>query len=48
LGGGAGLPTRPGVLDLAFDFGAGSDAGRGTLGFIPPLLLIVVSLGSNG
>ena len=48
LGAGAGLPTRPGVLDLAFDFGAGSDAGRGTLGFLPSLRLIVVSLGSNG
>ena len=48
LGGGAGLPTRPGVLDLAFDFGAGSDAGRGTLGFIPALRLIVASRVSFG
>ena len=48
MGAGAGLPTRPGVLDLAFDFGAGSDTGRGTLGFLPSLRLIAASLGSNG
>ena len=48
MGAGAGLPTRPGVLDLAFDFGAGSDAGRGTIDFLPALRLIAASLGSNG
>ena len=48
LGGGAGLLARPGVLDLAFAFGAGSDAVRGTLGFLPTLRLIAASLVSNG
>ena len=48
MGGGAGLAARPGVLDLAFGLGAGSDAGRGTLGFLPTFRLIAASLVSVG
>ena len=48
LGAGAGLASRPGVLDLAFSMGAGSAAGRGTLALLPPLRLIAASLTSNG
>ena len=48
LGGGGGLVSRPGVLDLAFSRRVGSDAGRGTLALLPPLRLIAASLTSNG
>ena len=48
LGGGGGLVSRPGVLDLAFTRDSGSGAGRRALALLPPLRLVAASMVSFG